>query len=99
MSGSREGSLFRAVSRTVTGADAAPVRRTADGAADRSRARSAGGSMRRLPPRCRPGGARALRQALKAVPDIARALSRLALNRQVDRAISARCGPDLRLPA
>ena len=88
MSGSREGSLFRAVDRTVTGAGARLL-------AERLMAplTDPGAIGRRLDAVsflvADPATADALRQALKAVPDIARALSRLALNRGGPRDLGA----------
>ena len=88
MSGSRDGSLFRAVDRTVTGAGArllaerlmAPL---TDPAAIGRRLDAVSFLVDD------PATADALRQALKAVPDIARALSRLALNRGGPRDLGA----------
>jgi DNA mismatch repair protein MutS len=88
MSGSREGSLFRAVDRTVTGAGARLL-------AERLMAplTDPGAIGRRLDAVsflvADPATADALRQALKTVPDIARALSRLALNRGGPRDLGA----------
>ena len=88
MSGSRDGSLFRAVDRTVTGAGArllaerlmAPL---TDPVAIGRRLDAVSFLV------ADPATADALRQALKAVPDIARALSRLALNRGGPRDLGA----------
>ena len=88
MSGSRDGSLFRAVDRTVTGAGArllaerlmAPL---TDPVAIGRRLDAVSFLVDD------PATADALRQALKAVPDIARALSRLALNRGGPRDLGA----------
>ena len=65
LSGSRDGSLFRAIDRTVTGAGARHAGRPADLAADRSRWRSTGGSIRSASSSPRRG----LCEALRAVAE------------------------------
>ncbi|MDW6025673.1 DNA mismatch repair protein MutS [Mesorhizobium sp. BAC0120] len=88
MSGSREGSLYRAVDRTVTGAGARLLaeRLTApltDPSAIDARLDAVAFFA------ADPDLADRLREKLKAAPDIARALSRLALNRGGPRDLGA----------
>ncbi|MDN2565299.1 DNA mismatch repair protein MutS [Aquibium sp. A9E412] len=88
LSGDREGSLFKAVDRTVTGPGARLLaeRLTApltDAAAVNRRLDAVGHLL--VEPELRA----ALRTELKGVPDMARALSRLALNRGGPRDLAA----------
>jgi DNA mismatch repair protein MutS len=90
MSGSRDGSLLQAVDRTVTGAGArllgerlmAPL---TDPAAIDARLDSVAFFIAGV------DAANGVRETLKAAPDIARALSRLALNRGGPRDLGALC--------
>lgn len=88
MAGKREGSVFQAIDRTVTGAGGRLLAERlmsplTDAAAVNARLDSV--SFLRDEPELREG----LRASLKAVPDMARALSRLALGRGGPRDIGA----------